>query len=538
MRTRWTLVALAAATIAVAGDALVGADAGSQRTAAGGAERAGAGSARAAAGGTERAAAAGAGRAAAAGRPPVDASAPRRAGLARGAVVDRATRCEKPAVLANPPRLVPPRFPLRDVNRPNPICRLAQRRTIDVPLSGVARGGRFDPRPPCGNYDPVKRCFPSAFRNGNARVLRERFAPPFIPSDPLIGLYDSFGGSGDSPRSRPPIAYVEQGPYPGCFNIYDFNRTLRGSTDPLTATARCDPANAGRSLATIEFQGRGCMVTRNVERRFVIAGLVQSPGREAALYTGLRGFVPLSAVPVAPGTDRLTGVVPQDTPSVPGGLTGTEFRMLQEAYTGCGRKARPGMAPLAADQRAPADDQLHVADNAAVTAFRQADGSPGWPSSAFPVPDQYLNATTLRSGCRTQSATTPVAGCTGFYANYQGPCYAPGVAGVALSTTYVSATGTTAADNPGNVRSGGVVRAYVRRDAGPGSFQPVDRMLYADNNVPDAQGAVVTWVFGNFNPRAGETNAATAAFGANREQGIWGWTAIRTPRAAVGNHTC
>jgi hypothetical protein len=280
------------------------------------------------------------------------------------------------------------------------------------------------------------------------------------------------------------------------------------------------------------------MVTRDVERRYVLAGLVQTQGQEAALNTGLRGFVPLYAVPVAPGVDRLKGIVPQDTRNVPGGLTNADFRALQDAYPGCGRKARAGMAALQASQLAPADSDLQAADSVALQPAALAQGFPGWPSSSFPYPDQYLNTTTLRNGCKSHSAATPFAGCTGFYANYQGPCYAADVAAVALSTTYVSGTNTTRSDNPGNVRSGGVARAYVRRDRGPGSFVAFDKMLYADNNVPDAQGGVVTWVFGNFNPLAGITNAASGAVGANREQGIWGWTPIRRPRVAVGHYTC
>ena len=449
---------------------------------------------------------------------------------ARVAVVDQRTRCEKPAVITNPPLLVPAPFPLIDANRPLPICRLAQRRTIDVPLGGGA-AGRYDPRPRCGNYDAAKRCFPSAFRNGNARILRQAFAP--IAGDPLIGVRDSFGAIGDSPRASVSFAYVEQGPYPGCFNLYDAARRLRGSTDPRTGTAPCDPANAGRNLATIEFQGRGCMVTRNVERRYVIAGLVQTPAVEAAINTGLRGFIPLTAVPVAPGVDRRKGVAPRGTPAVASGLSGAELAMLQLAYPGCGRKGRPRMPPLPADQLSPADTDLHVADN---VAFLR--GPSGWPSPSFPYPDQYLNATTLATGCRAQSADVRVAGCTGFYANYQGPCFAPDVSAVALSTTGVSGSNTTRSDNPGNVRAGGVARAYVRRDRGAGSFVAFDRMLHPDNNVPDAQGAVVTWVFGNFNPLASGTNAASGAAGDNREQGIWGWTPIRRPRVAVGNYTC
>ena len=457
-----------------------------------------------------------------------------RGGEARSALVDKRTRCEKPAIVAGPPRLVPPRFPLIDASRPNPICRLAQRRTIDVPLGSVSGRTGFDPRPACGNYDAIKRCFPSAFRNGNARVLRRSFAPPVVAGDRLIAVRDSFGAVGDSPRSSPPFAYIEQGPYAGCFNLYDAARRLRGSTDPRTSRLPCDPANAGRSLATIEFQGRGCMVTRNVERRYVIAGLVQTAGQDAALNTGLRGFVPLTAVPVAPGVDRRKGVAPRGTAAVAGGLNGAELRALQDAYPGCGRKGQPRMTPLPADQLQPADGDLHAADNVAL----QPDGSQAWPSPSFPFADQYLNATTLAGGCRTQSQAAPVAGCTGFYANYQGPCYAPDVAAVALSTTYVSGANTSRSDNPGNVRAGGIARAYVRRDRGPGSFVAFDRMLYADNNAPDAQGPVVIWAFGNFNPNAAGTNAASRAVGDNKEQGIWGWTPIRRPRAAVGTYTC
>lgn len=452
------------------------------------------------------------------------------AGEAR-AVVDKRTGCQKPAVITNSPLLVPAPFPLIDANRPLPICRLAQRRTIDVPLSSGVSGSRYDPRPRCGNYDPATRCFPSAFRNGNARILRQAFAP--VAGDPLIPVRDSFGAIGDSPRSSPPFAYIEQGPYPGCFNIYDALRRLRGSTDPRTGTTPCDPANAGRNLATIEFQGRGCMVTRNVERRHVVAGLVQTPAVEAALNTGLRGFVPLTAVPVAPGVDRRRGVAPRGTASVRGGLGAAELAALQLAYPGCGRKGSPRSAPLTPNQLEPAGTAVRTADN--VSLFR---GPAGWPNASFPYPDQYLNATTLAAGCRSQSADVQVAGCTGFYANYQGPCYTPDVAAVAVSSTGVSGSNTTRRDNPGNVRSGGVARAYVRRDRGPGSFAPFDRMLHADNNVPDAQGAVVTWVFGNFNPQAGATNAASGAKGDNREQGIWGWTPIRRPAAAVENYTC
>jgi hypothetical protein len=449
----------------------------------------------------------------------------------RSAVVDARTRCEKPAVVTNSPLLVPAPFPLIDANRPLPICRLAQRRTIDVPLGSDARAGRYDPRPRCGNYNPATKCFPSAFRNGNARILRQTFAP--VAGDPLIPVRDSFGAIGDSPRSSPPFAYIEQGPYPGCFNVYDALRRLRGSTDPQSGTTPCNPANAGRNNATIEFQGRGCMVTRNVERRHVVVGLVQTPGVEAAINTGLRGFVPLTAVPVAPGVDRRGGVAPRGTPSVPGGLSATELAALQLAYPGCGRKGSPRTSPLTADQLAPAGTALHAADNVAL--FR---GPAGWPNPSFPYPDQYLNATTLAAGCRAQSADVRVPGCTGFYANYQGPCFASDVAAVAISTTGVSGSNTTRSDNPGNVRSGGVARAYVRRDRGAGSFVAFDRMLHPDNNVPDAQGAVVTWVFGNFNPLAGATNAASGATGGNREQGIWGWTPIRRPATAVESYTC
>jgi len=174
----------------------------------------------------------------------------------------------------------------------------------------------------------------------------------------------------------------------------------------------------------------------------------------------------------------------------------------------------------------------------ALSATGAPDGSRAWPNPAFPFPDQYLNATTVRKGCKTQSAAMAVAGCSGFYGNYQGPCYAPEIAGVALSTTYLSGTGTTRADNPGDVRAGGVVRALVRRDDGPGTFAPVDRMLFADNNVPDAQGAVVTWVFGNFNPMAALASRISGAVGGDMEQNIWGWTAIRQPRVAPGHFTC
>ena len=99
-------------------------------------------------------------------------------GAARSAVVDKRTGCEKPAILANPPRIAPPPFPLVDANRPNPICRLAQRRTIDVPLGGGAPAAASTRGRRCGNYNPATKCFPSAFRNGNARVLRQSFAPP------------------------------------------------------------------------------------------------------------------------------------------------------------------------------------------------------------------------------------------------------------------------------------------------------------------------------------------------------------------------
>ena len=450
---------------------------------------------------------------------------------ARSAVVDARTRCEKPAVITNSPLLVPAPFPLVDANRPLPICRLAQLRTIDVPLGSDARRGRYDPRPRCGNYNPATKCFPSAFRNGNARILRQMFAP--VAGDPLIPVRDSFGAIGNSPRSSPPFAYIEQGPYPGCFNVYDALRRLRGSTDPRSATTPCDPANAGRNLATIEFQGRGCMVSRNVERRHVVVGLVQTPAVEAAINTGLRGFVPLTAVPVAPGVDRRRGVAPRGTASVRGGLSGADLAALQLAYPGCGRKGSPRFAPLTPNQLEPAGTAVRTADNVAL--FR---GRTGWPNPSFPYPDQYLNATTLAAGCRAQSAAAQVPGCTGFYANYQGPCYATDVAAVAVSTTGVSGSNTTRRENPGNVRSGGVARGYVRRDRGPGSFVPFDRMLHPDNNVPDAQGAVVTWVFGNFNPLAGATNAASGAKGDKREQGIWGWTPIRRPAAAVENYTC
>jgi hypothetical protein len=57
------------------------------------------------------------------------------------------------------------------------------------------------------------------------------------------------------------------------------------------------------------------------------------------------------------------------------------------------------------------------------------------------------------------------------------------VAGVAVSSTYVSATNATAAENPGNVRTGGGVRAFVRCDKGPGSFAPLDEMPYPDSGL-------------------------------------------------------
>jgi hypothetical protein len=48
----------------------------------------------------------------------------------------------------------------------------------------------------------------------------------------------------------------------------------------------------------------------------------------------------------------------------------------------------------------------------------------------------------------------------------------------------------------------------------------------------------VTWVFGDFNPQAALTNARSGATGDNREQGVWGWTAMRRPRAPAGTYTC
>ena len=455
-------------------------------------------------------------------------------GLVLGAPVDARTQCAKPTLSVLPPQLRPPPFPFVDETRANPICRLAQWGTIDVPLGSGTAGQPYDPQPACGNYDPSTACFPTAYRNGNARVLRSAFAPSPPGSSPLIPVADSFGAPGDSPRSTAPFAYVEQGSYPGCFNIYDRTGRLRGSTDPRTAQTRCDIANAGRALATIEFQGRGCMVTRDVERRYVIAGILQAPGQPAALNTGLRGFIPLTAVPVAPGVDRGQGVVPQGTADAPGGLTNADFQVLQDAYPGCARPGPPRVPILPAVAHALSDTQLHAADNAALT----ADPYTGWPSTSFPFLDQYLNATTLKTGCRAQSAVHAVPGCTGFYANYQGPCYAADVAGVAVSSTYVSGTNTTSAENPGNVRTGGVVRAFVRRDRGAGSFAPLDEMPYPDNNVPDAQGALVTWVFGDFNPQATLTNTVSGATGDNREQGIWGWTPMRRPRAAAGHYSC
>lgn len=83
----------------------------------------------------------------------------------------------------------------------------------------------------------------------------------------------------------------------------------------------------------------------------------------------------------------------------------------------------------------------------------------------------------------------------------------------------------------------------MKRDLGPGSFLPYDRMGYADNNAADAQGAIATWVFGNANPKAAADNAALIAANStvdtnDLEQDILSWTPIRDPKVAAARFTC
>ena len=59
------------------------------------------------------------------------------------------------------------------------------------------------------------------------------------------------------------------------------------------------------------------------------------------------------------------------------------------------------------------------------------------------------------------------------------------------------------------------------------------------DGIPDATDRMPNVAIrSNFNPLAATTNAATGATGNNRERNMWGWTAIRRPRASVGHYTC
>lgn len=82
----------------------------------------------------------------------------------------------------------------------------------------------------------------------------------------MVPVYDSFGDPGtrpeQSPLARPPFAYL-QGVYHGCFNIYDGSRKFRGSTKQDTRPCNAN-ADAVPGPGLIEYQGRGCMATRNL----------------------------------------------------------------------------------------------------------------------------------------------------------------------------------------------------------------------------------------------------------------------------------
>ena len=234
------------------------------------------------------------------------------------------------------------------------------------------------------------------------------------------------------------------------------------------------------------------MVTRNVERRHVIAGLVQTSGREAALNTGLRGFVPLHGGPGGAGRRSLAGRRPagharragrpdqRGVPRAPGRLPG----LRAQGAAGDGSPARRASS-------SPADSALHAADNVALqTALisRTARGVAELVVSVpRPVPQRDDAAQRLQGAVRRRRRSRAAPG---FYANYQGPCYAPDVAAVALSTTYVSGTNTTRT-RQSRQRALGRRRARLRapRSRARARSSPFDRMLYPDNNVPDAQGA-------------------------------------------------
>lgn len=431
-------------------------------------------------------------------------------------------------------RGTPPAFPFVDASQPSPFCRRALRNTIDIPISGDKRKA-FNARPRCGLYSPNTKCFPSAFRNGNSRNRRSLLAQSGV----RYPVYDSFGPQGTSPRNSPrasgPIGFVEQA-YPGCFNIYNGANTFQNSTDADVTKRRvpCNPAEPTSQPTIIEYQGRGCMATRSLEDDFIVMRV---------LGDALQGFVSLAAVPVAPGTDRNGRGVPDGTPNVAGGLRTRDFADLQDAYQGCGRK-RPRQRPLDAATRAPADVQLRKADNFIVLPD---------PSAPFPFLDQYVSPVVFDGvnpndpfppgfdGCVTETdAALRNAICTGFSGAYQGACWAPDVAAITSSTTYVSGVGTTRRNNPSNVRAGGLVRGFIRRDAGPDTFAPYDKMGYLDNNVPVALGPHAHWVFGNAHPGASAINATVKA-GADaddREQSMFGWSAIRQPNVAPARYTC
>lgn len=218
---------------------------------------------------------------------------------------------------------------------------------------------------------------------------------------------------------------------------------------------------------------------------------------------------------------------------------------LQKAYAGCGRP-RPRQKELSPADRVPSDEQLHKTDNFIL--LPEATVS-------FPFLDQYVSPKVFDGesekrakpfpegfdGCVTESdPSLRNQICTGFYGNYQGGCFALDVAAITVSSTYVSSVGSSKRINPSGVNRGVAVRAYVRRDAGPRSFVPYDRMGYADNNVPTAQGAIATWVFGNAHPKASEINRHQKpdAEGGDREQNMWGWTVIRRPVVNQARYTC
>ncbi len=373
-------------------------------------------------------------------------------------------------------------FPYRgDAKAPLPICRVAQHKTVDIPLGGKAVRGTYNPSPRCGAYNTKKgsRCYPTAFGSGNASVDTYALTTP----GEVVNVVDSFGTA---------IAKLSE-PYYGCFNVYDAAGVFKSSTDPA-APAGCDPSRQNGAQARLEVQGRGCMAKPADEARNYLAGPISAPNGSGT-GTGLRGFI--------------------DRSKFPSSLLKASGNDLERAYSGCGLP-RKGAKPITGTE---VDNQLKTANDFVTR-----------PPSGQPL-DLYLNAKTLKLGCQE----TPTAdGCTGFYGNYQGPCFISNVALLTTSTTAVSRTGNPA--TPVESNRAGVVRAVVPRDSR--SFLPYDTFGYRDRNEPTSQGLVARWTFGDANQEADTVNSGLPVGDPNRQQHIYGWTVSRSPLAYRSLYDC